>query len=145
MNTKNEIRKEAFERGLENGILRDFLNVVHSRTQHVPEMSAVNQLASALIAQFGEVAAPHTLPLILRLRDELNVLDGMLQAHGFPEAGNGTVRSMIAAAFATLTGAAFCSHDWKDIRNKIITSGEACFKCGSLRAGNQTTDTQKTT
>lgn len=26
-----------------------------------------------------------------------------------------------------------CEHDWKDIRNKVIESGELCFKCGAIR------------
>lgn len=30
-----------------------------------------------------------------------------------------------------------CPHEWKDIRNKVVESGEMCFKCGSLRAGNE--------
>lgn len=33
----------------------------------------------------------------------------------------------------------FCKHDWKDIRNKIVKSGEMCFNCGSIRAGNAAT------
>jgi hypothetical protein len=31
-------------------------------------------------------------------------------------------------------------HVWIDIRNEVITSGEMCFGCGRVRAGNETTD-----
>jgi len=27
----------------------------------------------------------------------------------------------------------YCEHDWKDIRNEIVTRGEMCSKCGALR------------
>lgn len=30
-----------------------------------------------------------------------------------------------------------CDHDWKDARNKVVQSGEVCFKCMSIRAGNE--------
>lgn len=26
-----------------------------------------------------------------------------------------------------------CPHEWKDIRNEVIESGEMCFKCGALK------------
>jgi predicted nucleotidyltransferase len=35
---------------------------------------------------------------------------------------------------AMIHRAAKCEHEWKDIRNQVIESGEACFKCGELRA-----------
>lgn len=145
INTKNEIRKEAFERGLENGIFRDFVAAVRERTQSIPELGRLHQVAFEIMEMHGAPpAAPHTNALIVRLRDELLALDGMLEAHGYPPAGEGTLRSMIAAIFGTLNGTALCSHDWKDIRNKVIQSGEACFKCGALRAGNAATDSPKT-
>jgi hypothetical protein len=33
-----------------------------------------------------------------------------------------------------------CAHNWVDARNKVISSGEVCLKCGAIRAGNATTD-----
>lgn len=30
-----------------------------------------------------------------------------------------------------------CEHEWKDIRNQVIESGEACFKCGELRSAQK--------
>lgn len=145
INTKNEIRKEAFERGLENGVFRDFIAAVRLRTQGIPELGRLHEVAFQILEQHGSPVAPHTNALIIRLRDELLALDGMLEAHGYPRAGEGTLRSMIAAIFGTLSGTALCSHKWEDIRNKIITSGEACFRCGALREGNAATDPQKTT
>lgn len=32
-----------------------------------------------------------------------------------------------------------CIHEWIDIRNKVIESGEMCRRCGALRAGNEAT------
>lgn len=32
-----------------------------------------------------------------------------------------------------------CEHDWIDIRNNFIESGEMCVKCNGIRAGNTTT------
>lgn len=29
-----------------------------------------------------------------------------------------------------------CEHEWIDIRNKVVESGEACRKCWAIRAGN---------
>lgn len=29
-----------------------------------------------------------------------------------------------------------CEHDWVDIRNSLVESGEMCSKCGRVRAGN---------
>lgn len=29
-----------------------------------------------------------------------------------------------------------CEHEWVDARNKVVTSGEVCLKCNSIRAGN---------
>lgn len=30
-----------------------------------------------------------------------------------------------------------CVHDWADIRNEVISSGEMCLKCNEVRAGNR--------
>lgn len=47
--------------------------------------------------------------------------------------------AMIAEAVAILTDRSKvdyeCQHEWQDIRNGVIESGEACFKCGRLRSG----------
>lgn len=32
-----------------------------------------------------------------------------------------------------------CQHEWIDVRNEIIESGELCTKCHAIRAGNQAT------
>lgn len=33
-----------------------------------------------------------------------------------------------------------CEHEWIDIRNKVIQSGEMCSKCNLVRAGNGATN-----
>lgn len=38
---------------------------------------------------------------------------------------------------------AICNHQWVDIRNQYIESGEMCRKCHALREGNETTDGKK--
>lgn len=30
-----------------------------------------------------------------------------------------------------------CKHEWTDARNSVVTSGEICLKCNSIRAGNE--------
>lgn len=49
-------------------------------------------------------------------------------------------QATIAEAEAILCGRSNvqygCEHSWQDIRNQVIESGEACLKCGVIRAGN---------
>lgn len=33
-----------------------------------------------------------------------------------------------------------CEHDWLDVRNEIVKSGEMCRKCRRVRGGNAATD-----
>lgn len=36
-----------------------------------------------------------------------------------------------------------CIHEWIDIRNSVIQSGEMCKHCGNLRAGNEATGSKR--
>jgi len=47
-----------------------------------------------------------------------------------------------ALSLAALAGvqAEPCEHDWKDMRNEYIESGEWCPKCGAIRLGNVQAD-----
>jgi hypothetical protein len=29
-----------------------------------------------------------------------------------------------------------CNHEWVDVRNEVVESGEMCIRCNSVRAGN---------
>ena len=35
-----------------------------------------------------------------------------------------------------------CNHEWKDVRNEVVESGEMCMTCGCVRAGNAATEKQ---
>lgn len=37
---------------------------------------------------------------------------------------------------------ALCEHDWKDMRNNVVVSGEFCPKCRAIRPGNATIDSE---
>lgn len=32
-----------------------------------------------------------------------------------------------------------CDHQWIDVRNEVVLSGEMCITCGAIRAGNEAT------
>lgn len=49
----------------------------------------------------------------------------------------------VAAYEKLLSEKPVCEHDWKDARNKVVTSGELCIKCFAIRAGNATTDLKR--
>ena len=54
--------------------------------------------------------------------------------HWWIEAANpgqlaGRVHSRCRKALTDL-----CDHDWQDARNKAVTSGEVCLRCGAIRA-----------
>lgn len=47
------------------------------------------------------------------------------------------VAEMVLRAALEVEKAGECDHEWIDVRNEAVTSGEWCRKCNAIRAGNE--------
>lgn len=74
---------------------------------------------------------------ILRLREQLDAATGGLKL--IANGGYGDASIKARAALAAVGETAKCDHEWVDMRNEVIKSGEWCPKCNAVCAGHTKT------
>jgi hypothetical protein len=121
---------------------RDYYLFLHAREDILYLCDEVARLSSALHSSRAgalEEAYRDCLRLV-----QSEQADAETTKHATDEAYNlalahamGTILARAAELGIDMYLAESCQHDWIDMRNEVITSGEMCRKCNKLRAGNE--------
>jgi len=102
-------------------------------SEKINEIIALLEDPSVFVGKWEPAESAHYDTMALFYTVDGNIVQGFIYDGGPEDFGYTHTTQLLPPPKETK-----CKHEWIDIRNKVIISGEMCLKCRALRGGNST-------